>query len=96
MRTRRGLSFPGMDMSVEKRVVKRRKSYPAASAGGGGGGERSTGRKRPRVSTDDVGKVDYFDSLPDDIVLTILSKLSSNADCPADFITVLITYASQK
>nr|GMD57815.1 F-box protein At1g67340 [Ipomoea batatas] len=80
-----------MDLSVERRVVKRRKSRAAAAAGGGGGGERSSGRKRPRLSTDDVGKADYFDSLPDDIVLSILSKLSSNADCPADFMTVLIT-----
>lgn len=34
---------------------------------------------------------DFIDSLPDDIVLSILCKLSSTANCPADFISVLLT-----
>lgn len=32
-----------------------------------------------------------FDSLPDDLVISILCKLSSSASCPSDFINVLIT-----
>ncbi|KAM7273772.1 hypothetical protein ACFE04_028436 [Oxalis oulophora] len=36
--------------------------------------------------------VDYIDSrLPDDLVITILSKLSSSASSPSDFFTVLLT-----
>ncbi|GKV46039.1 hypothetical protein SLEP1_g53054 [Rubroshorea leprosula] len=34
---------------------------------------------------------DLFDSLPDDLVISILSKLSSSAGCPSDFVTVLMT-----
>lgn len=35
---------------------------------------------------------DLFDSLPDDLVISVLTKLSSTASCPSDFINVLITY----
>ncbi|GKV46037.1 hypothetical protein SLEP1_g53052 [Rubroshorea leprosula] len=34
---------------------------------------------------------DLFDSLPDDLVISILSMLSSSAGCPSDFVTVLMT-----
>ncbi|XP_071709345.1 F-box protein At1g67340-like [Rutidosis leptorrhynchoides] len=34
---------------------------------------------------------DFFDSIPDDIVLSILTNLSSSATRPADFITILLT-----
>nr|BAO45875.1 MYND type zinc finger protein [Acacia mangium] len=36
-------------------------------------------------------KHDFFDSLPDDLVLFILSKLSASASSPRHFITVLLT-----
>ncbi|WOH08190.1 hypothetical protein DCAR_0727627 [Daucus carota subsp. sativus] len=36
-------------------------------------------------------KIDYLDILPDDLVLSILCKLSSTADSPADFGRVLMT-----
>ncbi|CAO2828988.1 unnamed protein product [Amaranthus hypochondriacus] len=48
-------------------------------------------RKRAKISSEFVGGYDFFDSLPDDLVVSILSKLSSSASCPADFINVLIT-----
>ncbi|GLT32093.1 hypothetical protein SLA2020_067830 [Shorea laevis] len=34
---------------------------------------------------------DLFDSLLDDLVISILSKLSSSAGCPSDFVAVLMT-----
>ncbi|KAG5523101.1 hypothetical protein RHGRI_035041 [Rhododendron griersonianum] len=34
---------------------------------------------------------DLFDGLPDDILLSILCKLSSTARCPSDFISILLT-----
>ncbi|CAJ2668071.1 unnamed protein product [Trifolium pratense] len=34
---------------------------------------------------------DFFDSLPDDLVLSVLTKLISTATSPSDFISVLIT-----
>ncbi|WOG99399.1 hypothetical protein DCAR_0518747 [Daucus carota subsp. sativus] len=47
------------------------------------------GRKRLRLSSDEGS--DLFDSLPDDIVLLVLAKLSSSARSPRDFINVLST-----
>lgn len=78
-------------MCRENRVIKRRKGSSAAA--GGGRETRTASRKRSKVSSEFSGKRDLLDSLPDDIVLSILSKLSSSAECPADFINVLITYA---
>ncbi|XP_019150287.1 PREDICTED: F-box protein At1g67340-like [Ipomoea nil] len=77
MRTRSGFCYTNRE--------KRSKEYCAAAAG-----ER---RKRSKIWSDNnVGKSpDLFDSLPDDLVLSILSKLSSAAECPADFISVLLT-----
>lgn len=50
-------------------------------------------RKRAKISPEFAGGgSDFFDSLPDDLVVCILAKLSSTASCPADFINVLITY----
>ncbi|KAH9626414.1 hypothetical protein KSS87_018717 [Heliosperma pusillum] len=50
-------------------------------------------RKRAKVSPESFdGKgPDYFDALPDDIVISILAKLSSSASSPADFINVFTT-----
>lgn len=77
MRTRRGLCYPRVDMWSEKSVVKRLREFS-------GDLTPETCRKRHK-------KIDFLDSLPDDLVLTILSKLSSSASCPADFGRVLVT-----
>ncbi|KAL5717584.1 hypothetical protein ACHQM5_010566 [Ranunculus cassubicifolius] len=45
-------------------------------------------RFAPQISS---SKPDFFDELPDDLVVCILSKLSSTAGSPSDFINVLIT-----
>ncbi|GLU23789.1 hypothetical protein SLE2022_397670 [Rubroshorea leprosula] len=34
---------------------------------------------------------DLFHSLPDDLVISILSKLSSSAGSPSDFVNILMT-----
>ncbi|XP_010249009.1 PREDICTED: F-box protein At1g67340-like [Nelumbo nucifera] len=47
-------------------------------------------RKRARTPPVAVGKSDFFDGLPDDLIVCILCKLSSTAECPSDFINVLI------
>ncbi|KAL3644431.1 hypothetical protein CASFOL_009611 [Castilleja foliolosa] len=86
MRTRGGICYPRiMNMCAvnhknDRVVVKRRQGELV--------GEEAGCRKKLRFSPEGS---DFFDSLPDDIVLCILSKLSSTADCPADFINVLIT-----
>lgn len=74
-------------MCVENsnRVVKRRKVEHA--------GDQAGCRKKSKPSPDvPAGGCDFFDALPDDLVLAILRKLSSTAACPADFVNVLITY----
>lgn len=94
MRTRRGLCYPreegtrGEDafMSQEKKrvVVKRRRDFA---------GEHMACRKKNRKSPEMTGKSDLFDALPDDLVISILCKLSAASRCPTDFINVLLTYA---
>ncbi|KAM0003804.1 putative F-box protein [Helianthus debilis subsp. tardiflorus] len=48
-------------------------------------------RKRSKLLSGSPPHHDAFDTLPDDIVLSILAKLASTASCPADFITILST-----
>ncbi|KAE8703517.1 F-box protein [Hibiscus syriacus] len=48
-------------------------------------------RKRQRTSRKCSGKSDLFDGLPDDLVISILSKLASSASSPPDFINILLT-----
>ncbi|KAK9117552.1 hypothetical protein Sjap_016499 [Stephania japonica] len=49
--------------------------------------KNNNNQKRPKSSQ----SFDFFDGLPDDLVVCILCKLSSTARCPSDFINVLIT-----
>lgn len=98
MRTRRGLCYPRADVSFDKRLVKRRKGgdltvTATTTATATAAGEQMFSGKRRRLSPDIAGETDLFDSLPDDLVMSILCKLSSSASCPSDFINVLITYA---
>lgn len=77
-------------MCSETKVFSKRKDFNA--------GERTVNRKRIKISPDiasssssSAAGPDLFDSLPDDLVISILTKLSSSATCPSDFINVLIT-----
>lgn len=54
-------------------------------------GDEKGGGKRLKGSPKKDGDGDLFDALPDDIVLSILCKLSSTAECPLDYINVLLT-----
>ncbi|GLT48027.1 hypothetical protein SLA2020_216700 [Shorea laevis] len=83
MRTRKGCCYPrAEDVWAEKRVVKRRDFT----------GEHLPYRKRQRFWPEMAAeKSDLFDSLPDDLVISILSKLSSSAGCTLDFVNVLMT-----
>ena len=78
MRTRRGLCYPRVVEDKNMRVVKRRRDFAA---------EQVSHRKRSRNSSDIAGKRDLFDSLPDDLVISILYKVSLS-----DFANVLLTY----
>lgn len=85
MRTRRGQCYPKVHMCRENdnRTVKRAVEF---------GREQMGCQKRLKVSPEIAGKYDFFDVLPDDLVLSILCKLSSTAGSPTDFTNVLITY----
>ncbi|CAD5197466.1 unnamed protein product [Musa acuminata subsp. malaccensis] len=52
-------------------------------------------RKRPRVAATELPakeeRVDYFKRLPDDIIVSVLSKLSSSADSPSDLFSSMLT-----
>lgn len=54
-----------------------------------GGGEIRC--KKQRVETEMAGESDLFDALPDDLVVFILSKLSSSAESRSDLVNVLMT-----
>ena len=88
MRTRRGVCYPTVhgSCSSETNLFNKRKDFAA---------QRIFSRKRsklsPAIRSGSDGP-DLFDSLPDDLVICILSKLSSSAACPSDFLSVLITY----
>ncbi|XP_061336946.1 F-box protein At1g67340-like isoform X2 [Gastrolobium bilobum] len=49
---------------------------------------RKKQRKWPEKT---AGEYDFFESLPDDLVISIFCKLSSTATSPSDFVNVLIT-----
>ncbi|XP_038713018.1 F-box protein At1g67340-like [Tripterygium wilfordii] len=84
MRTRRSVCYPRPDVGVDynARIVKKRDVADDSMV---------CRRKRQRLSPEVAGKIDLFDSLPDDLVFSILCKLSTTAGCPSDFINVLST-----
>lgn len=91
MRTRRGFSYrmPQSErqwraVEEEERSRKRRRRLPA------GGGADSGGQK---MATEGVAEdvPDLFDGLPDDLVVSILSKVSASAASPSDLISFMIT-----
>jgi len=96
MRTRRGISYPrrGVAVNACNTAAEKRTSSTTYNRGKPDftAGEYMVCRKRNRlVSTGKKGETDLFESLPDDLVISILCKLSSSASCPSDFINVLIT-----
>jgi len=50
-------------------------------------------RKRQKKTPEKTAGADYefFESLPDDLVISIFCKLSSTATKPSDFVNILIT-----
>ncbi|XP_028772154.1 F-box protein At1g67340 isoform X2 [Neltuma alba] len=85
MRTRRGLCYP---RGAPPRVRSHKDDEEEQSS--------FVSRKRLKKSPGNMvagggGGCDFFESLPDDLLLCILTKLSSTAACPSDFISVLIT-----
>ncbi|KAJ0038989.1 hypothetical protein Pint_23727 [Pistacia integerrima] len=85
MRTKRGLCYPNLvDVCLDQRVVFKKRRVIT-------GERKMVCRKRPKLSPGMPGECDLFDALPDDLVVSILCKLSSTARCPSDFVNVLMT-----
>ncbi|KAL6011563.1 hypothetical protein ACLOJK_002011 [Asimina triloba] len=85
MRTRRGFSYPKIHLQREKYSEKtKRKGYFVGEA-------EDLERKRQKSAPEVSGQSDFFDGLPDDLVVCILCKLSSSAASPSDFISLLST-----
>ncbi|RWW07720.1 hypothetical protein GW17_00028881 [Ensete ventricosum] len=86
MRTRRGLCYPRPQWAVEEeeesRSRKRRRWLTA------GGDESVRGMAAEKQAGD---RLDFFDGLPDDLVVSILCKLSASAASPFDLVSVLVT-----
>ncbi|XP_038893304.1 F-box protein At1g67340 [Benincasa hispida] len=86
MRTRTGLSYPQLQPNTlsSDNHHRKRTHYVAA--------DRPFCRKRNKLSSDTkIPTADLFDSLPDDLIISILSNLSSAASSPSDFINILLT-----
>uniref|UniRef100_A0A7N0UXA5 MYND-type domain-containing protein n=1 Tax=Kalanchoe fedtschenkoi TaxID=63787 RepID=A0A7N0UXA5_KALFE len=87
MRTRRGVCYPDVDdcRQMMKTVFIRKRRCDSRDE------IDFTGHKRRRTGSDKCFRTDYFDSLPDDLVISVLCKLSSSAERPADILNVLST-----
>lgn len=78
-----------------RRVVKRRRDMGTAVPARAPAVVVPEPKKRTKLSPEVVaaaaGDCDFFEALPDDLVVSILCKLSATASSAADFINVLIT-----
>ncbi|XP_022944794.1 F-box protein At1g67340-like [Cucurbita moschata] len=88
MRTRTGLCYPRLETTLCSDTRHRKRTHDVAA-------DRRPHfcRKRTKLSPQITPPPpsDLFDSLPDDLVISILSKLSSAASSPSDFINILLT-----
>ncbi|KAF8762407.1 hypothetical protein HU200_009366 [Digitaria exilis] len=89
MRTRSGSLYcnNGGEVAVVGQKRKRATS-PAFGQSAVAAGECAAGGRRKRLA----GGPDYLDVLPDDLVLSILSKLAASASAPSDLLSVHLTY----
>ncbi|CAO2181899.1 unnamed protein product [Urochloa humidicola] len=85
MRTRSGSLYTNNGGEV---AVGQKRKRPASPAGQPAfAGECAGGGRRKRLA----GGPDYLDVLPDDLVLSILSKLAASASAPSDLLSVHLT-----
>jgi hypothetical protein len=87
MRTRSGSLYSnnGGEVAVGQ---KRKRTSAAAFGQPDVAGDCAGHGRRKRLA----GGPDYLDFLPDDLVLSILSKLAASASAPSDLLSVHLTY----
>ena len=88
MRTRSGSLYS--NNGGEAAVGQKRKRTASPMGQSAVAGECAGGARRKRLA----GGPDYLDVLPDDLVLSILSKLAASASAPSDLLSVHLTYVS--
>jgi hypothetical protein len=88
MRTRSGSLYSNNGGEVS--VGQKRKRTASPMGHSAVAGECAGGGRRKRLA----GGPDYLDVLPDDLVLSILSKLAASASAPSDLLSVHLTYVS--
>ncbi|KAL1328578.1 hypothetical protein HN51_038415 [Arachis hypogaea] len=93
MRTRRGLCYsaPGVVTRMCSVGVGKRKNNKLQHNVYGDSNIYSLRKRHKRLPEKAAGECDFFESLPDDLVISIFCKLSSSATSPSDFVNVLIT-----
>ncbi|KAJ6837201.1 putative F-box protein [Iris pallida] len=83
MRTRSGLSYPKPDIMISRSDTKKKKRKRSCGDENIGIGIGIRRRKQSRP--------DFFDGLPDDLVLSVLCRLSSSAESPSDVVSIMMT-----
>lgn len=82
MRTRAGCCYPSESATAMEKCKRKRQMT--------GREEMSEKRLRREPNSGPPG-VNHFDDIPDDLLISVLAKLSCSAKCPADFMNVLLT-----
>lgn len=82
MRTRSGSRYSNGGEVVALAGHKRKRAASAVA------GECACAGRRKRLA----GGPDYLDALPDDLVLSILTKLAASSSAPSDLLSVHLTY----
>ncbi|BAT74381.1 hypothetical protein LR48_Vigan01g105300 [Vigna angularis] len=94
MRTRRGACYSGVvsRMCSDVRLANKNKDLHMHMRVHVAGDSFSYSRKRQKKTPEKTATdYDFFESLPDDLVISIFCKLSSTATKPSDFLNVLTT-----
>lgn len=83
MRTRTGACYPDPGIVTKMCSFGKRKPRDTVFCA-----KRHKKCSEKKTTTD----YDFFESLPDDIVISIFCRLSSTATSPSDFVSVLLTF----
>lgn len=95
MRTRRGVCYPEVvsRMCSDVRLANKNKDLHMQMRMHVAADSFIYSRKRQKKTPEKtVSDYDFFESLPDDLVISIFCKLSSTATKPSDFLNVLMTW----
>ncbi|KAK9707574.1 hypothetical protein RND81_07G206000 [Saponaria officinalis] len=93
MRTRTGLSYPNLTATTKTLCFSTKLRSFDTYCSHQSDKVDSPCRKRFKVSPEEYSgeTPDYFDALPDDLLVCILTKFASSASSPAHFINLLLT-----